>query len=378
MEGFEENNLDNDFEYGEQLTIFETSKLQVGDFMTINTISGSRYVFKILSREQEGVKVRCIAGPEELLNHEDIIMNEEIFVNGKLLFGMDLSDAPQTSRVKGIIVTKGPPDFSKGSEFLYEKESERVETSSLEVGDLVVIDVKSKSTPTYVLEVIAVDMAVFLEGDKAIRYAQPKVIIKLGKKYHEGNVVKLTSSVIQRGCYLKGMNVVSDDEELDEEDKKFILRRKIRKVTVTKNLFAKIKDVVSGVIDIPDSNEPEESKELDTTGITSGEIHIPDPIRPHISPKILSDDYRETLEHLGVNLSECLTEWDIKEAWYKFKERFNDPEKKQKLIEEFRDTFIFYPPTDIAVSILYKGVLIKLNFIISFYFKGEKISEKID
>ncbi len=339
-----ENKLDEGITFGEELESLDTDLLEAGDYLTIKTKSGSRYIFKVISKNSEGIKIKCVAGPKELFEEEGNLMNDELLVGGKLLFGEDLTNASSVSRLRGIIVTEDVPDLS-GKPVEYGKKLDLVETASLEMGDLITIEIKS-STPFYVFEVTGIDKAIYSGENETIEYIQIIVRVRVGKKEHKGRAVRLTSSFIQKNCILKGKYLLEDDDE-----RPFKLRRRIKEILVTKGLPEVVRsEIHSAVVDTVEEIPEEISVEVST------------PQKPIIMTG-LSEKQQVVLLNLGLNIDEGITENDLKSAWDEFKRKLNNPEERDELIDVFQDFFFKLPPKNMELGMLLKKVRITLNQI---------------
>ncbi|MFC1656087.1 hypothetical protein ACFL3C_04405 [Patescibacteria group bacterium] len=137
-------------EYDTRILRLNPNDLQVNDYLNLETQGGSRYVFWIESKDEDGIFIKFYSGPNALEGSWGKLPDREIRVDEALDF-----EGGTTSVLIGIVVTHAQPFDYPFMELKYNEFLEELDSEQLKVGDHIYIG--TEDGQTYVAEVMNVD-----------------------------------------------------------------------------------------------------------------------------------------------------------------------------------------------------------------------------
>jgi hypothetical protein len=189
--------------------------LQVDYYLNLETESGSRYVFRVVSKDaEEGVVIEFVAGAKALEGSKGKLSSRKIELENILNF-----KGGSTSTLIGIVVTQGAPYEYPYVELEYNVLLEELDVGQLRIGDHIYFG--TEDGQTYVVEVMddeETPLIKFVAGRNSLVGSEDYLLIKnlvIGMKFR--NTTKSTMPI-------QNMVVLPDMDEnmldiLDKESK---------------------------------------------------------------------------------------------------------------------------------------------------------------
>ncbi|MFC1810720.1 hypothetical protein ACFLZH_04425 [Patescibacteria group bacterium] len=222
MEGIETNN-GQPLEYNKRIPGLNPDELQVDDYLNLETESGSRYIFRVVSKnEEDRVVIEFISGPNALEETQGKLADTKIEL-GKILN----YKGGTTNILVGIVVTQGAPyeyPYVKLEYdlFLGEPDLEELDSDQLLVGDHIYFG--TEDGQTYVAEVIDVS-----EEMPLIRFVAGRNIFVGNEGYLETKNLRIGMqfrNTVSSTMPIQHMFVLPDMDEnmLDVMDKELVIQ----------------------------------------------------------------------------------------------------------------------------------------------------------
>lgn len=215
----ERNDIHNEhpLEYNKRIPELNPNDLQVDDYLNLETESGSRYIFRVESKNIiDGVVIEFISGSKALEGTQGRLANKRIEL-GKIL---DYKGG-STNILVGIVVTQGAPyeyPYVKLEYdlFLGESDFEELDSDQLLVGDYIYFG--AEDGQTYIVEVMDMD-----EEMPLIRFVGGRNTLEVKEGYLETKNLKIGMrfrNSVSKTMPIQHMFVLPDRDEnmLDEMD----------------------------------------------------------------------------------------------------------------------------------------------------------------
>ncbi len=193
MEGIDTQD-DYPLELNEYISGLYPDELQVDHYLNLATASGSRYVFRVVSKgAKNGVVIKFVSGPKALKKAEGKLADTIIELSGILDF-----KGGSTSTLAGIVITQGAPYEYPYVELKYNEFLDELDSEQLRVGDHIYFG--TEDGQTYIAKIINVDgkmpLIRFVAGRNSLVGSEGYLKIKnliIGMKFR--NTVKSTMPI---------------------------------------------------------------------------------------------------------------------------------------------------------------------------------------